>query len=451
MFKIGDVINLKIDKIVFGGEGLGFYENIAVFVPMSCIGDYLQVEIISIKKTYMRALIQKILVASNDREHNEKITFSDYNGCDFAHIKYEKQIEYKDIIIKDIIKSMCKIDVSDFYEGIISANKITNYRNKVAMPFFKENAEIKVGFYEKKSHNLFSVEKDDLISESANEIVKAVCKKMNENNFTVYNEKNNQGFLKHLIIRNNSKNEILLGVVVASKTRLNKLSKVLKDIYLENENVKSVYISIKNRVDNVIIGDENICLIGGKYIEEELNGLKFKIYLDSFFQINLEQVKKLYNKVFEYLGDKNSNIIDAYSGTGTIAMMVSKKAKKVFAIEEVKSSVLSANQTSKENNIDNIEFVCNKVENVINKLITKNKIDTIIFDPPRKGMERKIIEQVSKTSIERIIYVSCNPATFARDLNIFIENSYELTKLSAVDMFPNTHHIEIVSVIEKRK
>lgn len=450
MFKIGDEIELKIEKIVFGGEGLAYYDNMVVFVPMSCIGDVVKARVISMKKTYSRAIITDILVASKDRINKDKYSFIDNNACDFAHIKYEAQLEYKNNMLIELLKSMNNIDISNIYSGILPADRNKNYRNKVAMPFFKENGEIKVGFYERKSHNIFSIKNDILISKIADKTIKILCKQLNKENFTVYNEKKNEGFLKHVVVRNNEKGEVLLAIVINKKTRLKQLCKVLKTIYENNEFIKSVYVSIKHKVNNIILGEENICLYGDKYISESIDNIDFKIYLDSFFQINIEQVKKLYSKALQYISINDEKIIDAYSGTGTIAMLLSKKSKKIYAIESVKSAVLSAKQTACENNIDNVVFVCDKVENYIEKTIKSGKIDAIVFDPPRKGLESNIINIICKNKIEKIIYISCEPSTFARDLKLFTENSYKLKHIAAVDMFPNTHHIEIVAVIEKR-
>lgn len=450
MLKISDKIEVTIEKIVFGGEGLAYYNNMVIFVPMSCIGDRLQVRIISVKKTYARALIERILIASSDRS-NELISFEENVGCDFNHIKYEKQLEYKNIMLQDMFKSISKIDISDIYEGIIGANNILNYRNKVATPFFKHNGKIYTGFFKRKSHDIFHVEIDLLKSKIATNIEEKLLKELNLVNFTVHSDVENKGFLKTLIIRNNTKNEVMIGVVVNDKSQITKLEKILQKVYNENEEVVSTYISIKHKKNNIILGEENILVCGNEYITEKLFDIDFKIYLDSFFQINIEQVIKLYNKAIEYLGNaSNKNIIDAFSGTGTIAMILSHVCNKVYAIECIKSAVESGKTTASENKIKNIEFICNKVENSIDKILNKDKIDYIVFDPPRKGLEQKTIKEVCVKNIKKIVYISCEPSRFARDLNIFNEYGYNLEKISAVDMFSNTHHIETVALLVRK-
>ncbi|WP_068267380.1 23S rRNA (uracil(1939)-C(5))-methyltransferase RlmD [Caviibacter abscessus] len=450
MYRIGQEIHVKIEKIVFGGEGLGYIDGFIIFVPMSAIGDELIVEVISVKKTYARALIKKILIPSPDRIESEKITFEEYNGCDFGMLKYEKQLEYKDKMLKEMMQNISKIDISDIYENIQGSTQINNYRNKIAEPFFKQDNIIKTGFYERKSHKVFSSSEDILKSKIAVKFTKIVCDLLNKSDFTVYNDITKSGFLKHLIIRNNSKDDVMIGIVVTKKTRLSKLKKILQDVYDMYEEVKSVYISVKNIENNVILGDENILIAGNEYISENIFDLNFKIHLDSFFQVNITQVKKLYSKAIEYLGETTNCVIDAFSGTGTIGMLLSKNSKKVICIESVENASVAANITARENNISNIEFVTGKVEHKIDKVMLKENVTHIVFDPPRKGVDIKALKSVIKNKINKIVYISCEPSTFARDLNYLTENGYKLTKMSAVDMFSNTHHIETVALIERK-
>lgn len=449
MYKIGEQIVVKIEKIVFGGEGLAYHNNFVIFVPMSAIGDELLVEIISTKKTYARALIVKILKASADRINSDKISFEDFNGCDFGMLKYDKQLEYKNVMLENMFLNISKIDISNIYEGIISADDVSNYRNKIAEPFFKQNGIIKTGFYSRKSHDVFSASDDILKSDIAIKYTKIICELLNKEDFTVYNDVTKTGFLKHLIIRNNLKNDVMICIVVTKKSQISKLKKILEEVYNNYDEVKSVYISVKNKIDNIILGDENILICGSEYIEENITSLNFKIHLDSFFQVNVKQVQKLYNKAIEYLGTDTKVVIDAFSGTGTIGMLLSKHAKKVICIETIENASLAGKRTASENMINNIEFVTGRVENKIEKVIKQNKVSHIVFDPPRKGVDIKALESVVKNKIEKIVYISCEPSTFARDLNYLIEHGYKLEKISAVDMFPNTHHIETISLITR--
>ena len=464
-YEVGQKLEIEIEKIVFGGEGLGRINGFAVFVPMSVPGDKLEIDIISVKKSYARGLITRIIEPSKDRiEDLSKVSFEDFDGCDFGMLKYEKQLEYKDKMLEEVLTKISGIDLKNVQVGkIIGSDEKVNYRNKTAEPFFKKDGIIQTGFYSRKSHNVFLAKENLLKSEIAKMIIDKFLQKVNsfsgtKKEFKVFNEINNTGFLKQIMVRNNEKNEVMIIVIVNKNSQYNQLSKVLEEMYDENECIKSVYISVKTEQNNVILG-KNIHLFGSQYLEEEMEGLKFKIYPNSFFQINKKQALKLYDTAIEFLNEEKNNknngkiyektVIDAFSGTGTIAMMLSKNIKKVIGIESVESSTLAAKLTSYENSIQNVEFVNGKVEKELPKILKRENIGAIVFDPPRRGIEEIALKSVIKNKIEKIVYISCNPATFARDVKILTENGYVLKKITPVDMFPQTAHIEVVGLLEK--
>ena len=464
-YEVGQKLEIEIEKIVFGGEGLGRIDGFTVFVPMSMPGDKLEIDIISVKKSYARGLITRIIEPSKDRiEDLSKVSFEDFDGCDFGMLKYEKQLEYKDKMLEEVLTKISGIDLENVQVGkIIGSDEKVNYRNKTAEPFFKKDGIIQTGFYSRKSHNVFLAKESLLKSEIAKIIIDKFLQKVNsfsgtKKEFKVFNEINNTGFLKQIMVRNNEKNEVMIIVIVNKNSQYNQLSKVLEEMYDENECIKSVYISVKTEQNNVILG-KNIHLFGSQYLEEEMEGLKFKIYPNSFFQINKKQALKLYDTAIEFLNEEKNNknngkiyektVIDAFSGTGTIAMMLSKNIKKVIGIESVESSTLAAKLTSYENSIQNVEFVNGKVEKELPKILKRENIGAIVFDPPRRGIEEIALKSVIKNKIEKIVYISCNPATFARDVKILAENGYVLKKITPVDMFPQTAHIEVVGLLEK--
>ena len=464
-YEVGQKLEIEIEKIVFGGEGLGRIDGFTVFVPMSVPGDKLEIDIISVKKSYARGLITKIIEPSKDRiEDLSKVSFEDFDGCDFGMLKYEKQLEYKDKMLEEVLTKISGIDLENVQVGkIIGSDEKVNYRNKTAEPFFKKDGIIQTGFYSRKSHNVFLAKESLLKSEIAKMIIDKFLQKVNsfsgtKKEFKVFNEINNTGFLKQIMVRNNEKNEVMIIVIVNKNSQYNQLSKVLEEMYDENECIKSVYISVKTEQNNVILG-KNVHLFGSQYLEEEMEGLKFKIYPNSFFQINKKQALKLYDTAIEFLNEEKNNknngkiyektVIDAFSGTGTIAMMLSKNIKKVIGIESVESSTLAAKLTSYENSIQNVEFVNGKVEKELPKILKRENIGAIVFDPPRRGIEEIALKSVIKNKIEKIVYISCNPATFARDVKILTENGYVLKKITPVDMFPQTAHIEVVGLLEK--
>ena len=446
MVKKFEIIELKIDKIVNGGEGLGYYNDFAVFVPMSVPGDILKVKIISVKKTYARGLIEEIITAGEERiEDTSKISFEDFQGCDFGMLKYDAQLKYKKLMVEDVLKKIGKIE-NVSVEDVIGSEDPYHYRNKIIEPFRKSKGEIISGFFKRKSHDVFEVEENILNSRLGNKIIKQLKSILNREKVSVYDENEHKGILRNVMVRTNSKNEAMLVLIINAV----KVEKRYKDILMELKNkveeIKSIYISLNPKRTNVALGEKNIFIWGEKTITEEIDGINFNISPLSFFQINLPQTKKLYNTAVNYFEDlENKNVVDAYSGTGTLAMILSKKAKKVFAIELVQSATNDGIKTAKENKIENIEFINGAVEDRLPELIKKGeKVDAIIFDPPRKGIDESSLLKVAESNIKEIVYISCNPSTFARDAEILSRQGYTLEKVQPVDMFPGTAHTEVV-------
>lgn len=445
----GDKVIIDIEKIVYGGEGLGFLDDFAIFVPMTVPGDRVEIEIISKKKTYARGLITKLINKGAERiDDTTKISFEDFHGCDFGMLNYDSQLKYKTEMVRDVMERIGGIkDVPvSFIVGADEKDR-TNYRNKVIEPFsIDKNKKIITGMFKRKSHEVFEVSENILSSNLANKIINISKFMLNKNKISVYNEKEHRGILRHIMVRSNSFNEAMLVLIINSKKVPKDVYEFLKNIYDNVDEIKSVYVSLNSEITNVALGKENIHLFGEKYIKENINGINFNISPNSFFQINVEQTKKLYDIGISFFDDiSDKYIVDAFSGTGTIGMILSKNAKKIYSIEIIKEAVKDGIRTAKENNISNIEFITGDVNKELLNLIKKgNKVEGIIFDPPRKGIEEESLVELASHNIKEIVYISCNPSTFARDSKILTEKGYELLKIQPVDMFPNTNHIEVV-------
>ncbi|MGL5278744.1 MAG: 23S rRNA (uracil(1939)-C(5))-methyltransferase RlmD [Cetobacterium sp.] len=448
----GQIVEIKIEKIVYGGEGLGYYNGeFAMFVPMSVPGDILRVEIISLKKSYGRALIKEIITPGIERIKDlNHVTFEDFQGCDFGMLDYTAQLKYKKEMVEDVVRKIGKnsdVLIEDTLESPIEKN----YRNKVIEPFSFNGKEIITGFFKRKSHDVFQVEDNMLNSVLGNKIITELKNILNKNKITVYDEKKHTGILRHVMVRTNSFNEAMLVLIVNDTKASEKIKSILKDVMDKFKEITSVYISLNDRKTNVALGHKNLFVYGEKTIKEDIDNIHFNISPTSFFQINLEQTKRLYSlaiSMFENI--ENKKIVDAYAGTGTIGMILSKKAKKVYSIEIVESAVKDGIQTAKENNIENVQFICGDVNKELGKLIKAEKVDSIILDPPRKGIDEESLINISKVGIEEIVYISCNPSTFARDIEILEREGYKLVRVKPVDMFPQTSHIEVVGRLVKK-
>lgn len=446
---VGDKIIIDIEKIVYGGEGLGFVNDFAVFVPMTVPGDCVEAEIISKKKTYARGLITKLIKAGAERiEDIQKISFEDFHGCDFGMLNYDSQLKYKTELVKDVMEKIGGVkDVP--VENIIGADEEDrqNYRNKVIEPFaVDKNGKIITGMFKRKSHEVFEVKENMLSSNLANKIINNVKKMLDMTKISVYDENKHKGLLRHIMVRTNLKNEAMLVLIINSKKVPKEIEQFLKNAYENMKEIKSVYVSLNSDITNVALGKINIHLFGDKYLRESINDINFNISPDSFFQINVNQTRKLYNIGISFFDNiKDKYIADAFSGTGTIGMILSKNAEKVYSIEIVKSAVKDGIKTAEENGIKNMEFITGDVnKELLNLIEAGKKVDAVIFDPPRKGIEGNSLIKLAGHNIEEIVYISCNPSTFARDSKILIEHGYKLEKIQPVDMFPQTSHIEVI-------
>ena len=291
MVKKYQVIELKIDKIVNGGEGLGYYNDFAIFVPMSVPQDRLKVKIISVKKTYARGLIEEIISPGAERvEDLSKVTFEDFQGCDFAMLQYGAQLKYKKLMVEDVIEKIGKLkDIPIF--NVIGSEDPYHYRNKIIEPFRKLKGEIITGFFKRKSHEVFEVDENILNSKLGNKIIKELKTILNREKVSVYDENEHKGILRNIMVRTNSKNEAMVVLIINAP----KVEKRFKDILMELKNkvneIKSIYISLNTKKTNVALGEKNIFIWGEKNLTEEIEGINFNISPLSFFQINLPQTK----------------------------------------------------------------------------------------------------------------------------------------------------------------
>ncbi|MGL5951246.1 MAG: 23S rRNA (uracil(1939)-C(5))-methyltransferase RlmD, partial [Cetobacterium sp.] len=306
-------------------------------------------------------------------------------------------------------------------------------------------------FFKRKSHDVFQVEDNMLNSVLGNKIITELKTILNKSKVTVYDEKKHSGILRHIMVRTNSFNEAMVVLVVNDSKVTDSIKSILKELMDKVSEIASVYVSLNDRKTNVALGHKNILIFGEKTIKEDISGIHFNISPTSFFQINLEQTRRLYElaiSMFENI--ENKRVVDAYAGTGTIGMILSKKAKQVYSIEIIESAVKDGIKTAKENKIENVEFICGDVNKELGKLIKAEAVDSIILDPPRKGIDEESLLNIAKVGIKEIVYISCNPSTFARDTEILEREGYSLVRVKPVDMFPQTSHIEVVGRLVKK-
>ncbi|WP_061996874.1 23S rRNA (uracil(1939)-C(5))-methyltransferase RlmD [Clostridium sp. ATCC 25772] len=444
---------IKIENSGHQGEGVGKIDNFTVFVEGALKDETVKIKLIKINKNYGVGKLIEVLSSSESRTEPVCSTYKRCGGCNLQHSTYETQLSFKTERVRDVIKRIGKLEDVKIH-NTIGMETPYNYRNKVQLPVGKnKDGEIVVGFYAPRSHDIINMECCYIQDEVGDKVIKVVKEWMKKFNIETYDEKTNSGIVRHIMIRKGFKTEEVMVVVVTNGNSIpysEELVSMLKD---NIEGIDSIIQNINNKQTNVILGQKCKTLYGKDTITDFIGEFKFNISPLSFFQVNSIQTEVLYNKALEYADLQGDEIVfDAYCGTGTISLFLSQNAKKVYGVEIIPQAIQNAIKNAEENNVTNTEFIVGEAENEIPKLIEKGiKADVVVVDPPRKGCEESLLHSIAKMSPKKIVYVSCDPATLARDLNILQQLGYKTLEIQPVDMFPQTAHVETVVKLEKAK
>ena len=439
--KPSDEIILKIESFDVNGYGVAKYDNKVIFVMGAMEGEEVIAKIVNVHKKYAFAEVVTLLSKSKDRI-DAKCPYYEYcGGCDMMHMTYACETKIKHNKVAQTLKSVVRQDFN--VSSVITNNNINGYRNKVMIPFMKDEEDgVLYGFYEKKSHNIVSIDKCLISNDLTNEITQFICKYLNVMNVSIYDEVNHEGLFKELMIRYTALNEYMVVLVTTRDYDFSRLVSYLTGMYPQ---IKSIYININSDKTNVVLSNNYKLIYGKKTITEDILGLKFNVSPASFMQVNHDQCEKLYQKALDLAElDKTMNVIDAYCGMGSITLNIAKNVNKVYGIEVVEDAIRNANENKELNNIFNAHFICGKCEYEIVKLVNKEKIDVIFFDPPRKGCDQKFLDTVIQMKIPKIIYISCGISSLARDLKYLLEHGYEVNEIVPVDLFSRTNNIETI-------
>lgn len=360
-------------------------------------------------------------------------------------LNYQHQLDLKKSIVCDALERIGGISAN---VDILGMDDPFHYRNKMIFPI---DTNGNWGFYRERSHDVIPLDDCFLGNEINKKIMNTVCDFMKEFNISAYDEILHKGIIRRVFIRN-SKTEIMV-VISANSNSLKNYETLTNRLRGISDSITSIILNVNTKRTNLVLGDKNITLWGKDKIKDTLCGLEYEISPHSFFQVNPTQTEKLYNTAIDFAQiSKDDTIMDIYCGIGTISLTAAKYAKKVIGVEIVPQAIEDAKRNSKTNAIDNAEFYCSAAEDIVPKLIEDgNTPDVVILDPPRKGSDEKTLSAIVSAQPKRIVYVSCNPATLARDLKFLKENGYETKKVTAVDMFPHTAHVETVALLTQMK
>lgn len=446
-----------LDIISQGYEGEGIAkinETFPIFIEGALKGEKVKARVVKSKKNFAYARLIDVIEASKERCEAKCHINKRCGGCKLQHSTYKEQLNFKFERVKDCINKIGKLDNS-IVKFPLGMDEPWRYRNKVQLPIGMVNGELKIGFFAPRSHDIIDMETCLIQDEIADKVVELTRQWIKRNNIKPYNidgSYDETGILRHIMIRRGFTTNEVMVVLVTNGVKLPNKDEFVKLMVENIPGIKSIVQNINSKPTNVILGQECITLWGEPTISDYIGDFKFNISPLSFFQVNPTQTEVLYGKALEYAqltGDET--VFDAYCGTGTITLFLSQKAKRVYGVEIIPQAIENANINAKENNVDNVEFFVGESEVVIPDLINKGvKADVVVVDPPRKGCDVKLLNSITNINAERIVYVSCDPSTLARDLAILEENGYRTLEVQPVDMFPQTAHIENVALLTKR-
>lgn len=447
MLKKNDEIELYIEDFTSEGSGVGHFEGMAVFVSGAAAGDKAFVHIIKVKSTYAIGKCIKLLKPSKTRIAPDCEYAGSCGGCAFRHISYEAETAMKKKRVEDAFQRIGGINKK--LDGFIAAENLTRYRNKAeyAVSFEKE---LKIGFYALHTHRIIDCRDCVLQPEIFADIVAVIRKWTVEFGISIYNSETGNGLLRHIYIRQGAVSKEIMVCLVINGERIPKEAELVKRL-CEIPDIKSIVLNINRLNNNVILGEECKTVYGADCIYDELCGVKIRLSPLSFYQVNHAQAEKLYRKAAECAQlDGSQTVLDMYCGAGTIGLSMADKAKNVIGVEIVEPAVRDAKINAGLNGIKNAQFYCADASQAAQMLKEQGiKPDVIVLDPPRKGCSQELVKTVSEMQPDRVVYVSCDPATLARDCKRFGELGYKVEKLTAVDLFPRTVHCEAVALLTK--
>ncbi len=429
-------------------DGLGVVkvDNYPIFVNNLIKDEEAKIKILKLNKSFGLGANVGFIKSSKNRVEPLCKYFNKCGGCDLMHMTYKSQLDFKLDMANATFKRIGHLDFE--IKKIVGMENPYNYRNKVQIPFSNKNGKVICGFYKKKSHEVIEVDNCYLQPNKATDIARLVRNLANEYKISGYDEIARKGVLRHVIVRKTSANDYMVIIVINGRS-LNNRNEIVNKLIEKYPDIKSVILNYNNKNNNVILGDKYDAIYGDDSLVETLLGLKFKLSHKAFFQINHEQTEKLYSQVLKYADVKEDDVVlDCYCGVGTMTLLLSEHSKKVYGIEIVEEAIEDAKKNSALNNINSVEFIVGKVEDEIMRF-SKEKIDVVVVDPPRKGLDLKVIETLKLAKVKKIVYVSCDIATLARDLHL-LEDFYKIKDVTLFDMFPITSGIETIALLERK-
>lgn len=443
----GQIIECEVHGFGHSGTGVGKFEGFAVFINGALPGEQVKIRITKVKKTFAEGELLEVLTAHPERIEPICPHFDSCGGCQLQHISYAEELNLKHQQVVDQLERIGLLtDIT--IHPVKGMENPWNYRNKVQIPFAAAGGKVVAGFYQLGTHQVVDMETCFIQNELHTDLTKKIKAMAEDLHISIYDEAAHTGVLRHVLLRQGIHTDELMIVLVTNGEKLPKKESLVAELRRSFPVITSIQQNINTARTNVILGKENRLLWGMPVIYDTIGNIQFAISPHSFFQVNPIQTEILYEQAKTYANLSGSQtVIDAYCGIGSISLYLADKANKVYGMEIVPAAIEDAKQNAALNKIKNVHFELGKAEEILPRWQQEGKYaDVIVVDPPRKGCDEAFLEAASKIQPERIVYVSCNPATFARDAKYLSEHGYHLQEVQPVDMFPQTSHVEIVSL-----
>lgn len=445
--QINDEYIVNIEKFSSLGTGIAKHDGQIIFVDNVCPKDVAKVKITKVNKNFATASLVEIIEPSPKRVEPFCPMQKVCGSCQMQFIDYDYQLKLKKQIVEDAIRKIGGLDIE--INNVIPSPKIKNYRQKIQYPVSqtKNSGRILAGYYKPQSHDIVNIKYCPIQPQICDEIIEFIRETAPKFNITGFNEKKHNGDLRHVVIRGSEySGKFLVTLVINSKNMLERTKNFATEIYNSFEQVSGVCINYNSKKTNVILGDKTECVCGDDFVEEKIIDKVFKIGADTFFQVNPQSAENIFKYVKNEISkSENPNVLDAYAGIATFGIVTSDIAQKVTSVEENKASIEKAKEVLKKNNIKNVELFAQDTTKFLKSI--KRKFDITILDPPRKGCTVEALDETLAHTRQKIIYVSCNPATFARDLKYLTEKGCTVESIQPFDMFCHTYHVENVAII----
>ncbi|KZK06446.1 23S rRNA (Uracil-5-) -methyltransferase RumA LSU rRNA m(5)U1939 [Lactococcus cremoris] len=451
-FKKNDIFEAEVLDLTHEGQGVVKVDSYPFFVDNALPGERIKMRVLKVGKSFGFGRVDEFISQSDHRTTQLNLDYLRTGIADFGHLSYNEQVKFKQKQVVDILRKTAGKE--DFpVSPVIESIKTIKYRNKAQIPVQMVNGILTTGFYRKNSHSLIPVEDFYIQHPEIDAVVLFLRDEFRKINLQAYDEKTRKGWLRNIVVRRGfHTSEMMVSLVVTSKKLPENVDLVIDKLVEHFTNIKSVQLNINTGTGSFILGKEFVLLFGKNFITDLMLDKTYQISAPAFYQVNTPQAEKLYETAFEFAELKPGDIvIDAYSGIGTIGISMADRVAEVYGMEVVPAAVENAKRNAQLNELENTHYEVGTAEKIMPKWLDEGiKPDVIFVDPPRKGLDETFIKSATATNPRRIVYISCNPATFARDVVRFENEGYILDKVQPVDLFPQTHHIELVARFNKK-